>query len=79
MARNVRPEKPAVAVLRPVRLVRRGVKKNRLSREEAALVRYVSADPDGAAKEFAALNEFVNRDLAVKPLVLEPIKIESLQ
>jgi hypothetical protein len=39
----------------------------------------VSADPEGAAKEFAALNEFVHRDLSVKPLVFEPIKIESLQ
>jgi hypothetical protein len=74
-----------VAVLTPVRLVRHGVRKDRqfapprLSREEAALVRYVSADPDGAAKEFAALNEFAKRDLAVPPLVFEPIKIESLQ
>jgi len=77
--RNVRPERPAVAVLRPVRVVRRRARRNRLSREEAALVRYVSADPEGAAKEFAALNEFVHRDLSVKPLVFEPIKIESLQ
>ncbi len=77
--RNVRPEQPPVAVLTPVRMVRRRARKNRLTREEAALVRYVSADPEGAAKEFAALNEFVNRDLTMKPLVFEPIKIESLQ
>ncbi len=78
-ARNVRSETPGVALLRPVRMVRRRARKNRLTREEAALLRYVSADPEGAAKEFAALNDFVNRDLAVKPLVFEPIKIESLQ
>lgn len=79
MVRSVRPRQRSVTVLRPLRVVRRGVRSNRLSREEAALVRYVAADPEAAAKEFAALNEFVNRDLAVPPLVFEPIKIESLQ
>lgn len=77
--RRVRPEQPPVTVLTPVLLVRRAARKDRLSREEAALARYVSADPDGALKEFAALNEFVNRDVTVAPLVFEPIKIESLQ
>ncbi len=67
-ARRVRRGRRAVVPSRP-----------RLSSEEVLLARFVAADPAGAAKEFASLREFTDRDLAVAPLVVEPIKIKSLE
>jgi len=66
-------------VLAGHRRVRRVTAIQHLSREEVLLARFVAADPEGAAKEFASLNESVQRDVTVEPLVVEPIKIESLQ
>ncbi len=66
------------AVARRVRR-RNAPVKPRLSPEEVLLVRLATADPEGAVREFASLQESVNRDLTVEPLVVEPIKIEGLQ
>ena len=52
--------------------------KPQLSQEEILLVRLVTADPEGAVREFASLNESVHRDLTVEPLVVAPIEIKSL-
>ncbi len=53
--------------------------KMQLTREEVLLARFVAADPEQAAKQFASLNEYVQRDVTVAPLAVEPIKIEEIE
>jgi hypothetical protein len=50
-----------------------------LTREEVLLAKFVAADPELAAKQFASLNEYVQRDVTVAPLVVEPIRIEEIE
>ena len=71
-------------VFQQLRVTRRVRKRSaparpRLSQEEVLLVRLVTADPEGTLREFASLNESVNREITAEPLVVEPIKAESLE